>query len=67
MKPTKEELEHLAQHRRTTEAMFRDKEKFANYIADEVNPARLKEGLSVISNSAANVCYDLIMQRRYLA
>ena len=55
---------HAAQ---TAEAYFLDKDLFVNYIADKVNPARLAEGLAVISNWQANVCYDVLTSRRYLA
>ncbi len=67
MNPTQEELEYAARRAQSAEAYFHDKERFVNYIADKVNPARLKEGLAVISNTAANLCYDVIMQRRYLS
>jgi hypothetical protein len=51
---------------KTTEAYYADKETFIRYVADQVNPVRLKEGLSVISNFQANVCYDIIASKRYL-
>lgn len=51
---------------RTAQEHFVDKDVFANYVADKVNPARLKEGLSCISNSHANVCYDVLTSGRYL-
>lgn len=49
----------------TAEARFADKDSFIRYVAFKVNPARLKEGLACISDSHANVCYDLITDRRY--
>lgn len=51
---------------RTSEEYFLDKDVFVNYIADKVNPARLQEGLACISNSHANVCYDVLTSGRYL-
>lgn len=51
---------------RTAEEHFLDKDFFVNYIADKVNPARLQEGLACISNSHANVCYDVLTSGRYL-
>ena len=42
-----------------------DRDIFVNYIADKVNPARLKEGLACISMTAASVCHDVLTSRRY--
>lgn len=50
---------------RTAEARFADKDCFVGYIADAVNPARLKEGLACISMGHAGVCYDVLTERRY--
>lgn len=56
---------HDEREPRTAEQRFADKDRFVGYVADAVNPARLKEGLAVISMTAAGVCYDVLTERRY--
>jgi hypothetical protein len=43
----------------TSEAYFADKDLFCRYVHEQVNPARLKEGLSVFNDAAANRLYDI--------
>lgn len=56
---------HAEDEPRTAEAIFLDRDIFVNYIADKVNPARLKEGLACISMTAAGVCHDVLTSKRY--
>lgn len=49
----------------TGEAYFIDREMFMRYINDHVQPARLKEGIAVLSERSCEVSYDIIKQGRY--
>jgi len=45
---------------RTTEEYFIRQEEFWQYIKDEVNPARLAEGLSEIKYQHAKECFRIM-------
>lgn len=52
---------------KTAEEQFRDRDLFMRYIDQQVQPARLKEGLAVLSERSCEVSYDIITSKRYLA
>lgn len=47
---------------RTTEEYFARQHEFRNYIADKVNPARAKHGLSEIRDDEARECFRIMDQ-----
>jgi hypothetical protein len=51
----------------TSEEYFADKDLFCRYVHNEVNPARLKEGLSVFNDSAINRLYDIAINGTHRA
>jgi hypothetical protein len=46
----------------TTEEFYVAQDRFRAYIADEVNPARVKAGLSEIRDDEARECFRIIEQ-----
>ena len=51
----------------TGEEYFADRDLFMRYVANHVQPARLKEGLAVLSERSCEVSYDIITSKRYRA
>ena len=47
---------------RTTEEFYVRQDEFCRYIADEVNPARVKHGLSEIRDDEARECFRILDQ-----
>lgn len=45
---------------RTTEEFYVRQDEFRRYIADEVNPARVKHGLSEIRDEEARECFRIM-------
>jgi hypothetical protein len=45
---------------RTTEEFYVRQDEFRRYIADEVNPARAKHGLSEIRDDEARECFRIM-------
>jgi len=50
---------------RTAEQQFIDRDRFMRYIEDNVQIARLKQGLAVLSEHSCKVSYDIITSKRY--
>lgn len=49
-----------------TEEYYAARDHFMRYVAEQVNPAREKYGLPLISNEAASECYRLCHDEPWL-
>lgn len=50
---------------KTTEEYYQDRDAFIRYVEDEVNPARVANGLEPVPAAAAGHLYDVLESRRY--